>query len=114
MLESSNDLFSTTSDLLTFQRALLGGELFSDTRSLELLTERRNRLRNIPSSGTDWAPCSSRSVGSCRRGAALSRSSATRSHRDLALPLSAVDRTWSAPLTRPRGRPSPSGSWRVA
>lgn len=48
MIESSNDLFSTTGDLLTFQRALLGGELFSDARSLELLTERRNRLRNIP------------------------------------------------------------------
>ncbi|MFE3455382.1 serine hydrolase domain-containing protein [Nonomuraea sp. NPDC059194] len=48
MIESCNDLFSTTSDLLTFQRALLDGELFSDARSLELLTERRNRLRNIP------------------------------------------------------------------
>lgn len=48
MIESSNDLFSTTGDLLAFQRALLDGELFSDARSLELLTERRNRLRNIP------------------------------------------------------------------
>ncbi|MEU4834307.1 serine hydrolase domain-containing protein [Streptosporangium sp. NPDC023615] len=48
MIESSNDLFSTTGDLLTFQRALLGGELFDDPRSLEPLTERRNRLRNIP------------------------------------------------------------------
>ncbi|MEU4540403.1 serine hydrolase domain-containing protein [Streptosporangium sp. NPDC023825] len=48
MLESSNDLFSTTGDLLTFQRALLDGELLGVTRSLELLTERRNRLRNIP------------------------------------------------------------------
>ncbi|WP_336211800.1 serine hydrolase domain-containing protein [Nonomuraea sp. LPB2021202275-12-8] len=47
-IESSNDLFSTTGDLLTFQRALLDGELFGDARSLELLTERRNRLRNIP------------------------------------------------------------------
>ncbi|GGO32017.1 serine hydrolase domain-containing protein [Micromonospora parathelypteridis] len=48
MIESCNDLFSTTGDLLTFQRALLDGKLFSDARSLELLTERRNRLRNIP------------------------------------------------------------------
>jgi D-alanyl-D-alanine carboxypeptidase len=48
MIESCNDLFSTTGDLLTFQRALLDGELFRDARSLELLTERRNRLRNIP------------------------------------------------------------------
>ncbi len=48
MIESCNDLFSTTGDLLTFQRALLDGELFDDARSLDLLTERRNRLRNIP------------------------------------------------------------------
>jgi D-alanyl-D-alanine carboxypeptidase len=48
MIESSNDLFSTTGDLLAFQRALLAGELFSDARSLELITERRNRLRNVP------------------------------------------------------------------
>ncbi|MEU7610000.1 serine hydrolase domain-containing protein [Micromonospora sp. NPDC049204] len=48
MIGSCNDLFSTTADLLTFQRALLGGALFRDTRSGQLLTERRNRLRNIP------------------------------------------------------------------
>ncbi|RNL86946.1 serine hydrolase domain-containing protein [Halostreptopolyspora alba] len=48
MIESCNDLFSTTGDLLTFQRALLAGALFDDARSLEALTERRNRLRNIP------------------------------------------------------------------
>src|SRR5699024_4314184 len=48
MLESTNDLFSTTVDLLTFQRALLTGELFNDIQTGELLTERRNRLRNIP------------------------------------------------------------------
>ncbi|WP_049576551.1 serine hydrolase domain-containing protein [Nonomuraea sp. SBT364] len=48
LIESSNDLFSTTGDLLTFQRALLGGELFGDARTARLLTERRNRLRNIP------------------------------------------------------------------
>lgn len=48
MIESCNDLFSTTADLLTFQRALLGGALFRDARSREMLTERRNRLRNIP------------------------------------------------------------------
>ncbi|WP_017590899.1 serine hydrolase domain-containing protein [Nocardiopsis ganjiahuensis] len=45
ILRSSNDLFSTTGDLITFQRALLGGELLSDLRPL---TERRNRLRNAP------------------------------------------------------------------
>ncbi|MGW3784528.1 serine hydrolase domain-containing protein [Micromonospora chokoriensis] len=48
MIESCNDLFSTTANLLTFQRALLDGALFRDARSTELLTERRNRLRNIP------------------------------------------------------------------
>ncbi|AOS65387.1 serine hydrolase domain-containing protein [Actinoalloteichus hymeniacidonis] len=48
LIESSNDLFSTTADLLTFQRALLGGALFQDARTSEVLTERRNRLRNIP------------------------------------------------------------------
>lgn len=48
MLESSNDLFSTTADLLTFHRALLDGELFADARTRDQLTERRNRLRNIP------------------------------------------------------------------
>lgn len=48
ILESSNDLFSTTADLLTFHRALLAGELFADARTRAQLTERRNRLRNIP------------------------------------------------------------------
>lgn len=48
LLESSNDLFSTTGDLLTFQRALLNGGLFRAPGSLELLTERSNRLRNAP------------------------------------------------------------------
>lgn len=48
MLHSTNDLFSTTNDLLTFHCALLAGELFHDTRTRNLLTERRNRLRNIP------------------------------------------------------------------
>ena len=48
MIESSRDLFSTTGDLLTFQRALLHGELFRDADTLSLLTERRNRLRNVP------------------------------------------------------------------
>ncbi|PZG22277.1 serine hydrolase domain-containing protein [Nonomuraea aridisoli] len=48
LIASCNDLYSTTADLLTFQRALLNGELFSDARSPALLTERRNRLRNIP------------------------------------------------------------------
>ena len=48
LIESSNDLFSTTGDLLTFQRALLDGRVFAAARSVELLTERRNRLRNLP------------------------------------------------------------------
>lgn len=48
MIASSNDLVSTTEDLLAFQRALLSGELFQDAATADLLTERRNRLRNIP------------------------------------------------------------------
>ncbi|GAB3662222.1 serine hydrolase domain-containing protein [Glycomyces tarimensis] len=48
LIESSNDMFSTTGDLLLFQRSLLNGELFDDARTTALLTERRNRLRNIP------------------------------------------------------------------
>ncbi|WP_017568904.1 serine hydrolase domain-containing protein [Nocardiopsis halotolerans] len=48
LIESSNDLFSTPGDLVAFQRALLDGALFDETRTAELLTERRNRLRNIP------------------------------------------------------------------
>ncbi len=48
LIRSSNDLISTTADLITFQKALVVGELFARARSLELLTERRNRLRNIP------------------------------------------------------------------
>jgi D-alanyl-D-alanine carboxypeptidase len=47
MIESSNDLISTTRDLLAFNRALLAGELFHDPETVELLTERGNRLRNI-------------------------------------------------------------------
>src|SRR5690606_8604032 len=45
MIASSNDLYGTTGDLLTFQRALLGGALFD---SVDLPAERRNRLRDIP------------------------------------------------------------------
>ncbi|MER6666717.1 serine hydrolase domain-containing protein [Amycolatopsis japonica] len=48
LIESSSDLISTTDDLLTFQRALLAGEVFENTRTVDLLTKRRNRLRNIP------------------------------------------------------------------
>ncbi|MFC9970487.1 serine hydrolase domain-containing protein [Spirillospora sp. NPDC127200] len=48
MLASSNDLFSTTGDLLSFQRALLDGRPFGDARPPASLTERRNRLRNVP------------------------------------------------------------------
>ncbi|MEV0643666.1 serine hydrolase domain-containing protein [Phytomonospora sp. NPDC050363] len=48
LIDSANDLFSTTGDLLAFQRALLDGELFAGARTLDALTERRNRLRDIP------------------------------------------------------------------
>lgn len=47
MIESSNDLISTTSDLVAFDRALIAGELFERPDTVALLTERRNRLRNI-------------------------------------------------------------------
>lgn len=47
MLESSNDLFSTTGDLLRFHRALLAGELFERPQTVELFTERSNLLRNM-------------------------------------------------------------------
>lgn len=48
LLESTNDLFSTTDDLLVFHRALLAGGVFNDPRMGGSLTERPNRLRNIP------------------------------------------------------------------
>ncbi len=48
MMISSNDLMSTTGDLLRFQQALLGGELFARAGTVALLTERENRLRNAP------------------------------------------------------------------
>ena len=46
MITSSNDLMSTTGDLLRFQQALLAGGLFTDPATVELLTERSNLLRN--------------------------------------------------------------------
>lgn len=48
VIRSSNDLFSTTEDLLTFERSLVAGEVFRDASTSQLLTERRNRLRNAP------------------------------------------------------------------
>ena len=48
LVESCNDLISTTGDLLRFQQALLAGELFADPATVGLLTERENRLRNAP------------------------------------------------------------------
>lgn len=48
LVRSSNDLVSTTGDLLTFHRALLAGALFADPGTVATLTERRNRLRNLP------------------------------------------------------------------
>ncbi|HLS13761.1 MAG TPA: serine hydrolase domain-containing protein [Beutenbergiaceae bacterium] len=48
LIAATNDLVSTTADLLKFQRALLAGELFEHAGTADLLTERRNRLANIP------------------------------------------------------------------
>ncbi len=47
MLESCNDLISTTGDLLAFQRALIAGALFERPATTALLTERSNLLRNM-------------------------------------------------------------------
>jgi D-alanyl-D-alanine carboxypeptidase len=46
LIRSSNDLGSTTADLLRFNRALLAGDLFDDPATVDTLTERRNVLRN--------------------------------------------------------------------
>jgi D-alanyl-D-alanine carboxypeptidase len=74
LLVSSNDLVSTTGDLLRFQRALLAGELFERPDTLALFTERSNLLRNmIPNRyglGT-WIFRVSRLVGPGRRPATL-------------------------------------------
>lgn len=48
LIKTSNDLYSTTSDLITFQRALLAGELHRHRSTVDTLTERSNRLRNAP------------------------------------------------------------------
>lgn len=48
LITTSNDLYSTTRDLITFHRALLAGELFQHRSTVDVLTERRNRLRNAP------------------------------------------------------------------
>lgn len=48
VIRSSNDLFSTTGDLLRFERALVAGTPFQDPATRMLLTERRNRLGNAP------------------------------------------------------------------
>jgi D-alanyl-D-alanine carboxypeptidase len=48
MIESSNDLISTADDLLRFQHALVGGELFDQPATVHRLTERANLLRNMP------------------------------------------------------------------
>jgi D-alanyl-D-alanine carboxypeptidase len=70
MLQSCNDLCSTTGDLLAFQRALIAGELFERPATTALLTERSNLLRNmIPNRyglGT-WIFRVSRLVGPGRR-----------------------------------------------
>jgi D-alanyl-D-alanine carboxypeptidase len=47
LLESSNDLVSTTGDLLRFDQALVHGELFERADTTALLTERANLLRNM-------------------------------------------------------------------
>ncbi len=48
VIASADDLFSTTTDLLAFERALVAGEPFADPNTRHLLTERRNRLSNAP------------------------------------------------------------------
>jgi D-alanyl-D-alanine carboxypeptidase len=48
VIESSNDLISTAEDLLRFQHALVGGELFDQPATVRRLTERANLLRNMP------------------------------------------------------------------
>ncbi|MFD6755636.1 serine hydrolase domain-containing protein [Micromonospora gifhornensis] len=48
VIASADDLFSTTRDLLAFERALVAGEPFADPNTRHLLTERRNRLSNAP------------------------------------------------------------------
>lgn len=74
VLESSNDLASTTGDLLRFQRALVTGELFERPGTSDLFTERSNLLRNmIPNRyglGT-WIFKVNRLIGPGRRPATL-------------------------------------------
>lgn len=74
LLESSNDLVSTTADLLRFQRALLAGELFERPDTTDLFTERANLLRNMfPNRyglGT-WIFSVNRLIGPGRRPATL-------------------------------------------
>jgi D-alanyl-D-alanine carboxypeptidase len=48
MIVSSNDLISTSGDLLRFHRALIAGELFEQPAITAVLTERANLLRNMP------------------------------------------------------------------
>ena len=48
LVVSCNDLVSTAGDLLRFQRALVGGELFDERATVAMLTERANLLRNMP------------------------------------------------------------------
>lgn len=48
MIESSNDLISTTADLLRFEEALVAADVFERSETAAMLTERRNRLRNVP------------------------------------------------------------------
>lgn len=48
LMASSNDLVSTSADLIAFGRALRRGEVFDDPRTARLLTERTRRLRGLP------------------------------------------------------------------
>jgi D-alanyl-D-alanine carboxypeptidase len=48
LIESSNDLASTAADLLRFQQALVGGDLFDQPATADWFTERVNLLRNMP------------------------------------------------------------------
>ena len=48
LIQSSNDLISTATDLLRFQQALVKGKVFDRPATVQLLTERANLLRNMP------------------------------------------------------------------
>ncbi|MFC7740430.1 serine hydrolase domain-containing protein [Nocardiopsis composta] len=112
LIASSNDLYGTTGDLLAFQRALLAGGLFTDPRSLERLTERRNRLRNIPvlryGLGTMFFTVG-RLMSPGRRPVTLIGHSGATGTWLFHCP--ELDLHLAGTVDQTGGRPSPSGSW---